>query len=119
MRHTLAKFTFPCICALVFLTSCVTDVASRYYADRKYAPNPVEKVEILRGRPSKPFDVIADFQSRGESFQSMRKRAAEIGGDAVIITMLGGYASLSSEWAGDDPYSSYYSRLVGTVIRYK
>ena len=86
MRHTLAKFTFPCICALVFLTSCVTDVASRYYADRKYAPNPVEKVEILRGRPSKPFDVIADFQSRGESFQSMRKRAAEIGGDAVIIT---------------------------------
>jgi hypothetical protein len=49
----------------------------------------------------------------------MRKRAAEIGGDAIIITMLGGYASLSSEWAGDDPFSNHYSRLVGTVIKYK
>ena len=87
--------------------------------NQQYAPKPVEQVELLRGRPSKPFDVIADFQSRGESYESMRKRAAQIGADAIIITNLGGYASLTTQWAGDDPYSHYYSRLVGTVIKYK
>ena len=59
------------------------------------------------------------LQSRGESYESMRKRAAQIGADAIIITNLGGYASLTTTWAGDDPYSHYYSRLVGTVIKYK
>ena len=94
-------------------------MASRYYANQQYAPKPVEQVEVLRGRPSKPFDVIADFQSRGESHDAMRKRAAQIGADAIIITHLGGYASLSTQWAGDDPYAHYYSHLVGTVIKYK
>ena len=118
MRTTLLAIKIFCLSPLI-LTSCVTDVASRYYANQQYAPKPVEQVELLRGRPSKPFDVIADFQSRGESYESMRKRAAQIGADAIIITNLGGYASLTTQWAGDDPYSHYYSRLVGTVIKYK
>ena len=105
--------------ATILLSGCATDVANRYYADTKYPPRPVEQVELLHSRPSRPFVVIADFQSRGESAQSMRKRAAKIGADAIIVTNLGGYASLTSEWAGDDPYSNTYTRLIGTAIKYK
>lgn len=117
MRIPTATIAFAI--ATVFLGGCVTDVANRYYADTKYPPRPVEQVELLTSRPSRPFVVIADFQSRGESPQSMRKRAAKIGADAIIVTNLGGYASLTSEWAGDDPYSNTYTRLIGTAIKYK
>lgn len=108
-----------CLLIAISLAGCATDVANRYYASEKYAPKQVAQVELLRGRPTKPFIVIADFQSRGESAQSMRKRAAKIGADAIIVTNLGGYASLSTEWAGEDPYSNTYSRLIGTAIKYK
>jgi len=108
-----------CLLVAMSLVGCATDVANRYYAAEKYAPKSVEQVDLLRGRPARPFIVIADFQSRGESAQAMRKRAAKIGADAIIVTNLGGYASLSSEWAGEDPYSNTYSRLIGTAIKYK
>lgn len=112
-------YRYVCLLTATFLTSCATDVANRYYAAEKYPPKPVEAVDLLTGRPSRPFDVIADFQSRGESANAMRKRAARIGADAIIVTRLGGYASLHSQWAGDDPYSDTYSRLIGTAIKYK
>lgn len=99
------------------LTGCVTDVANRYYSDVQYPPKEVEQVEILKGRPSRPFTVIADLQSRGETPQGMRKRAAKIGADAVIITHLGGDVSVSSEWAGQNSLNTY-TRLIGTAIKY-
>lgn len=104
---------------MITFTGCATDVANRYYAAETYAPKPVEQVDLLRARPSREFEVIADFQSRGESAKAMRRRAAKIGADAIIVTNLGGYASLGTEWAGKDPYSQSYSRLVGTAIKYK
>jgi hypothetical protein len=108
-----------CLLIAIGLAGCATDVANRYYAPEKYPPKEVEQVDLLRGRPSRQFVVIADFQSRGESPQAMRKRAAKIGADAIIVTNLGGYASLTTEWAGEDPYSNTYSRLIGTAIKYK
>lgn len=101
------------------LTACVTDEANRYYASEKYSPKAIGEVEILHGRPSKKFDVMAEFQSRGESNESFRKKSALIGADAVIIRNLGGYASLGSQWAGEDPYSGSHSRRVAIAIKYK
>jgi hypothetical protein len=117
MKNSLHKLAL--IIFAISLSSCATDVANRYYVAEKFPPKAPEQVELLQGRPGRPFTVIADFQSRGESPQAMRKRAAKIGADAIIVTQLGGYASLSSEWAGDDPYSGTYSRLIGTAIKYK
>ncbi len=108
-----------CLLIAISLAGCATDVANRYYAAEKYAPKAVEQVDLLRGRPARSFIVIADLQSRGETAQAKRKRAAKIGADAIIVTNLGGYASLSTEWAGEDPYSNTYSRLIGTAIKYK
>jgi hypothetical protein len=105
--------------ALLSLTSCATDVANRYYGSTHYAPKKPEAVEVLRSRPKRDFIVIADFQSRGESVTDMREKAAQIGADAVIISILGGYYDSHEEWAGQDRYSNTGSRITGTAIVYK
>jgi hypothetical protein len=98
---------------------CASDQANRYYGNEKYASRPVEEVEILREPPTSEYEVIADFQSRGESPKDMQRKAAEIGADAVIVATVGGYRSKSDEWAGVDSQSSTYSRIVGTAIKFK
>lgn len=112
----------------LLLGACATDVANRYYATERYAPRPTDEVEILTSEPNRPYVVIADFQMRGESARGMQKRAAAIGADAVIVTVLGGYYANSDEWAGNDTYKAKiennevvggYTRIVGTAIKYK
>ncbi len=104
---------------IIALSACATDVANRYYASTTYPPKQPEQVEILRQSPSRPYEVIADFQSRGDSVKSVRNKAAKIGADAVIISTLGGYYELSEQWASSDAQSNTYSRICGTAIRYK
>ncbi|GAB6192757.1 hypothetical protein [Desulfocastanea catecholica] len=112
----------------LLLSSCATDVANRYYATERYASRPVAEVELLTSEPTEPYIVVADFQMRGESANGMRKRAADIGADAVIVTILGGYYSGTEEWAGKDYYKGKiennkivgtYTRIVGTAIKYQ
>lgn len=73
---------------------------------------------MLSANPTRPFEVIADFQSRGGRPESVRDKAAKIGADAVIIATLGGAYSLGEEWAGRDSQKNTYSRIVGTAIVY-
>jgi predicted 2-oxoglutarate/Fe(II)-dependent dioxygenase YbiX len=101
------------------LVSCATDVANRYYAGQSFPPKNPSEVVILRSAPNRPYEVIADFQSRGESEKSVRKKAAKIGADAVIISILGGYYNLSTQWASDDAHANTYTRICGTAIVYK
>ena len=61
--------------------------------------------------------MTADFQSRGERPEAVRKKAADIGADAVIIAILGGY--YAGEWAGSDKQANTYTRITGTAIKYK
>jgi len=110
----MALFTY-----VILLASCATDVANRYYGTGRYPPKDPNQVEILWRRPARDFLVIADFQSRGESPEAIRKKAAQIGADAVLISILGGYYSRSEEWAGSDSQSNTYSRITGTAIKYK
>lgn len=104
---------------LMFMTACATDVANRYYGTVRYEPKDPKEVEILWKKPNRDFVVIADFQSRGESPEAIRKKAAQIGADAVIVSILGGYYSYGEEWAGNDRYKATYSRIIGTAIKYK
>lgn len=105
--------------AVLGITGCAVDVANRYYAPVKYPPKDPSEVAILRAAPTRPYEVIADFQSRGESPKSVAKKAAKIGADAVIIATLGGYYEIGTQWASQDNQSHTYTRIVGTAIRYK
>ncbi len=98
---------------------CVSDEANRYYLKEKLPPKNVKDVQILREKPQRPYIVIADFQARGASFEYMRKRAAQIGADAVILVPVGGWYSQDEVWAGADQNSRSYTRLIGTAIRYE
>ena len=102
-----------------FLTACASDVANRYYADEVFAAKNVNDVEVFQAKPDRPFVVIADFQSRGESAEDLRGKAASIGADAVIIVEVGGSYSLGEEWAHTDKYKNKnHSHILGTAIRF-
>ena len=107
------------LAVISLIASCVTDVANRYYGTERYAAKDPTEVEILWQSPAREFIVIADFQSRGEGPEDMRKRAAKIGADAVIVAILGGLYDRNEEWAGIDKQSGTYTRITGTAIKYK
>lgn len=100
------------------LSGCASDVANRYYGAEKYEQKSAAEVELLWSKPARQFTVIADFQSRGETPEDMRRKAAAIGADAVIVTVLGGHYSENEQWAGNDRYKNTYSRIVGTAIKF-
>jgi uncharacterized protein YbjQ (UPF0145 family) len=101
------------------VTGCVSDQAHRYYGAERFAAKPIEQVEVLHDIPDRPHDIIADFQARGASVKYMRKKAADIGADAVIVGFYGGYRARADEWASKDTYAKSYSRVTGTAIVYR
>lgn len=109
------------IAVVVALTAwaCASDEANRYYSDRKHSPRPAATVQILTQEPARPYEVIADFQSRGESAKSLQAKAAKIGADAIIVTYLGGRYGPSEKWSQQTSGTDMYTRIVGTAIRYK
>jgi hypothetical protein len=84
----------------------------------QYSKKPSE-VAILDAEPTRGYTVIADFQMRRGSEKTVRKEAAKIGADAVIITRIGGLYNRGERWAGSDQQGSSYSRTVATAIKYK
>jgi hypothetical protein len=106
--------------SLLMVAGCASDVANRYYGATTYPAKPVSEVEVfLATEPTRNYTAIADFQSRNETPRDLQKKAAKIGADAVIVTLVGGYASKSVDWAGDDPYSTSHSHILGTAIIYE
>lgn len=114
LRH----LTLLVLSSMLLLGGCAQDVANRYYSAQTFPARPAGEVQVLWQKPTRAFTVIADFQSRGESPDDMRKKAAAIGADAVIISLLGGNYSRSEEWAGKDRHSTTYSRIAATAIKY-
>ncbi|MBI4325106.1 MAG: hypothetical protein HY674_07560 [Chloroflexi bacterium] len=116
----IARLLNLAIClASLFLIGCASDIANRYYGTEKFPPRDPKEVQLLWERPQREFTVIADFQSRGESPEAMRKRAAKIGADAVIVSILGGLYDTREEWAGHDRQGNTYSRITGTAIKFR
>jgi hypothetical protein len=113
------NFKHALLLGSMVVAGCATDVANRYYSNQKYEPRPVEEVAMMTNAPSISYEVIADFQSRGDTAKSLRRKAAKIGADAIIITYLGGYYNSGDQWAGQDSQGNTYSRIVGTAIKYK
>jgi uncharacterized protein YbjQ (UPF0145 family) len=104
---------------MLFEIGCISDEANRYYLKERLPAKNIKEVEVLYGEPQQPYVVIADFQACNASIKHMRKRAAEIGADAVIVVPAGGWYSRDEIWADKDKQSNSYSRLIGTAIQYK
>lgn len=109
--------TIAALAVVISFTGCASDVANRYYGAESYPPRMRSEVQILYSRPAQAFTVIADFQSRGEDAEDLRKKAAAIGADAVIVSYLGGHHRLGTQWASEDP-STTYTRIAGTAIKF-
>jgi uncharacterized protein YbjQ (UPF0145 family) len=116
MRSYLTVAVLSAVMAI--LSGCVSDVANRYYASEHYPAKPVKSVELLYAAPAKPYTVIADFQSRGDTPEGLRQKAADIGADAVIVVGIGGSHDTSANWAGTSNGQDF-SHIVGTAIIYK
>ena len=113
-------FVLLVVSLCILLAGCASsDVANRYYSRETFPPKPPEEVLLLYEKPARDYVVIADFQSRGEKPKKIRKKAAQIGADAVIVSLLGGYYDTGSEWAEKNKQSDYYTRIVGTAIKFK
>lgn len=104
---------------ILAVAGCASDSASRYYGEERYAAVDPSGVEILQSSPDRPHVVIADFQARGVGAEFMRKQAAQIGADAIIVSYLGGLRDKNDQWAGQDSQGGSYSRVTGTAIKYK
>jgi hypothetical protein len=109
--------TFGALVLVLGLSACASDVANRYYGGASQE-RPASEVQILSTPPSRHYVVIADFQSRHETAEDLRIKAAKLGADAVIVTYLGGNYSTSEEWADKDRERDTYAHIVGTAIRF-
>ena len=91
---SLSRISATC-CLVASLTSCVTTNATRLGSGTALAPVPVESVAIYRTASQVPgkYQEVALLNSKGESswtdeaamFRSMRKKAAELGANAIIL----------------------------------
>ena len=118
MLRRVVKGKIAIILMALFVAGCASDVANRYYSGQHYPARPVEEVAILTNAPARPYEVIADFQSRSDTARSLRSEAAKIGADAIIVTYLGGLYYSGDQWAGQDSEHQTYSHIIGTAIRY-
>lgn len=115
MKSKALAFSLSFLASL--LGSCVMDHAERVYATHPPSMNPAV---VLTAIPQEPYDVIADVQWEGGSVKKMASRAARLGGDAVIVQLLGGNVSLASLSPEEMNRSSQtFNRMAGTVIKYK
>lgn len=105
--------------------SCVSDEAHRHYRQGLSAKR-VEDVDVLFEKPDRPFQIIADFQARNATIDYMRREAAEVGADAVIVSRIGGTYDRGSTIRTTDQPSGFrvestgaVGHLVGTAIKYE
>lgn len=105
------------IWSMLLITGCISDEANRCYT--KFPARPINEVEVLEAEPQRPHIIIADFQAVHASVKHMRKRAAQIGADAVIVVPVGGWYSNDEVWANEDRHANSYSRLIATAIKYE
>jgi Na+-transporting methylmalonyl-CoA/oxaloacetate decarboxylase gamma subunit len=120
MMEYLKKLQVIAVLVLLFCAiGCMSDEANRFYLKERLPAKNVEDVEVLWAAPERPYTVIADFQANKATVKHMRKRAAEVGADAVIVVPAGGWYSRKEVWADEDRHSDSYKRLTATAIIYK
>jgi hypothetical protein len=96
IRHNVMKFAAMTCAIAMTLTACSSITEWGYKmptGPEKFAAVPAERVEILLFAPARPFKQIGIVSALGGAFSSdvamyskLRKAAADLGADAVIVT---------------------------------
>jgi hypothetical protein len=78
------------LCGVIPQTGCTWGYKQATTSSR-YPPVPSDQVEILSFPPSRPFKQIGivsavGYLSTSETYRKLRKAAADLGADAVIVT---------------------------------
>ncbi|MES2308825.1 MAG: hypothetical protein V4507_08200 [Verrucomicrobiota bacterium] len=91
MKNNLLKAP-TIILSLFILTGCSTWGFKTSTTSEKYAPTNYHDVDVLSAFPNRPYKKIGEctvkggaFASGSDMFNKMRKSAAELGADAVVI----------------------------------
>ncbi len=102
------------LCAWLILTGCMVKVEAKRYPDAGlYAPVAYQSVAILRSPPSRSYEALGEIHLQSNSdlsqktiFKKLKKAAAKIGADAVVLVAdpagrTGGSVATLKEWRGD------------------
>lgn len=84
------RFSFL-VFVILFLINCASSRVTPY-PQFDYSPTQAKKVQVYHMPPTPPFEIIGEIEGSGAALASwgtvrdiMRKAAASIGGDAIII----------------------------------
>ena len=104
-----------------FLAGCATPAHSvRVFED--YPPrSDFANVEVIRTLPERDYIVVAEFETRGNSLNALRKQAAKYGADAVFVANYSNYFSETSVELRNNSKSgiSLGSESLCTAIKYR
>ncbi len=103
--------------AIFILTACTTGSATRT-SSTIYQPTSSASVQILFERPTRPYEVIGQVGSKGDTlasddalYRAMQKEAAEIGAHAILV--MGAGIEHQSQWGGEN-----YQRSRALALRW-
>ncbi len=115
-------FLFIILFSSIFYSGCITSSAVIYDENTKYSATNPKKVKIFRNEPPQPYIALGEVTAGNNSHMSwlensLRKKAAAIGGDAVIITNVTNSAVGSVNQYGGSLITKH--QLNGVVIKFK
>lgn len=115
----------------IFLAVLINCVSSRIakYPGFNYPPTNPDKIQIFNLPPTVPFEIIGEVEGEGGklfsykiALSNMRKKAASIGGDAIVLISrrekyLGTYTTPSKANAFIYGNYIYYTYTPGTSVQ--
>ncbi|QIF01154.1 hypothetical protein G5S37_06350 [Roseimicrobium sp. ORNL1] len=83
------------------------------------AARPKAPIEVFSEPPARKYDLVADIQANGAPESFFKKRAATLGGDAIIFKRVGGPVYLGAVSPSEAPINGLYTRATASVIKFK
>ncbi len=109
------KILIPILVCWTFFSGCTTG-EKKFTTDTRYPATEPKSVEILTNEPDRPYESIGTVKGKGALYSSdrdlhdaMRKEAAEMGAQAVIIQKKGRL---------DFDLMGYHNQAKGIAIRW-
>ena len=111
------------ICTLlVALCSLLGSCVYQDHAEQVYLSFPAKtpaQIKVFSEPPPGKYDLVADIQANGAPESFFKKRAALLGGDAIIFKRVGGLVPSNAVSPSEAGINSFYTRATASVIKFK